>query len=63
MEAISGSVGSRFQVYSDGEIWGTIRDQIYIKHIKHKNIWGGVFKILLRKNYSALIYGITMQAY
>lgn len=40
MEAISGSVGSRFQVYSDGEIWGTIRDQIYIKHIKHKNIWG-----------------------
>lgn len=36
MEAISGSVGSRFQVYSDGEIWGTIRDQIYI----NKNIWG-----------------------
>lgn len=39
MEAISGSVGSRFQVYSDGEICGTIRDQ-NIKHIKHKNIWG-----------------------
>lgn len=61
MEAFSGSVGSKFQVYSDGEIWGTNRDKIYIKH---KNIWGGgVFKILLLKNYSALIYGKTMQAY
>lgn len=38
MEAFSGSVGSKFQVYSDGEIWGTNRDKIYIKH---KNIWGG----------------------
>lgn len=64
MEAFSGSLGSRFQVYSDGgrlgKIWGTIRDQIYIEH---KNIWGKIFKILLRKNYRIMIYGITMQAY
>lgn len=41
MEAFSGRLGSRFQVYSDGgrlgKIWETIRDQ-FILNIK---IYGG----------------------
>lgn len=63
MEAISGSVGSRFQVYSDGEFGEQLGIKFILNILNIRIYGGGVFKILLRKNYSALIYGITMQAY